>query len=92
MYFTVSLILSFLTVIELFKNINMKKFFEHKYAKDYMYLIGAVLVGLTAVMGGAIADYAKTPFWWKFWGAAGVAAWIIWIAVFVVLWNAQKRK
>lgn len=61
-----------------------------KYTKDWFLTIAVVLVGLIAVSGGGISDYAKTKFWWTFWA---ILQWVCVIALFIGwLWLRAKDK
>lgn len=47
-----------------------------KYPKDSCIVLAVIILAITAVSADGWSDYAKRPFWWKFWSVAGIVAFL----------------
>ena len=47
-----------------------------KYPKDSCITIAVIILGLLAVLGDGFSDFAKRPFWWKFWSISGIVSFL----------------
>jgi len=62
-----------------------------KYKKDWLLVIGVVLVAFLAVSADGFSDLANKKFWWNFWSVVHIAA----IATCVIGWfylKANEKK
>jgi len=58
----------------------------------YLYAFFAISLVLVGVMGWHWSEVAKTPFWWKFWQWAAIAAIIIFVLWWIKAFTSQNKK
>ncbi len=63
-----------------------------KYPKDWLIVLGVVLMGFFGVMGTHFSDIAKTPFWWNFWIILSVVCIVAWVGGWIFLNRKDKGK
>lgn len=62
------------------------------YPKDAMKVAGVVILGLLAVSADGFSDYAKTKFWWSFWGIVQILAVVGWVVGYALVSRYVKKK
>lgn len=60
--------------------------------KKAILAILTVALVIVAVMGWVWTDYAETKFWWTFWEVAAIAAVVILVVGWAILWNSSGKK
>lgn len=63
-----------------------------KYPKDWLIVLGVVIIGVFAVMGWHWTDTSTKPFWWKFWPVMAIICLIAWVGGWVFLSGKDKGK
>lgn len=60
--------------------------FTKKYLKDWLIVLSILVAIFGTVVFPGLSDYAKKPFWWKFWDVAAVVSGVSVVGGWCYLW------